>query len=76
MLYLVAASCGLAVGVIVWCAGSRWIATSLQWADSRYPELAGTRKLRVVEGVACGALFFACLALAFWIAWRAWSQMK
>jgi hypothetical protein len=64
------------VGVLVWYVASLWIATSLEWVETHHPELGSTRKLRVAEGVACGALFFACVALACWIAWLIFSQMK
>ncbi|MFY9610134.1 MAG: hypothetical protein WAU45_16155 [Blastocatellia bacterium] len=75
-LYLVAAFCGLGVGVLVWYIVSLWIATSLEWAETQHPKLAGTRKLRIAEGVACGALLFACVALTCWIAWLVWIQIK
>jgi hypothetical protein len=64
------------VGVVVWYIASSWIATSLEWAETHHPELGGTRKLRFVEGAACGALLFACVALACWIAWLVWIQIK
>jgi hypothetical protein len=70
---VVATVLGFAVGVAVWCAGSIWIASSLERAETHYPHLTGTRRLRVAEGVACGALFFACLALAFVVARLIWS---
>jgi len=74
--YLVAAFCGLSVGVLVWYVLSLGIATSLEWAETRHPALGGSRRFRFVEMVACGALFFASVALACWIAWLVWIQMK
>lgn len=67
-LYTIAAFCGLGVGVLVWYVASSWIATSLEWAETHHPTLGGSKKLRIAEGVACGALLFACVALAWWIA--------
>jgi hypothetical protein len=63
------------VGVLVWYFASWWIATSLEWAETHYPELGGSRRLRIAEGIACGALLFACMALSYWIGWLVLSQM-
>ena len=67
-MYFISAIIGLAVGVLIWITLSHWIATSITWAESRHPHLVGSRRIRIGEAVACGALFFGCLALAFWIA--------
>lgn len=75
-MYLLAAITGLTVGVIAWLIASHWIAVSIARAEDRHPELIGSRQLRAAEAVACGALFLACLALAFWLAWRIWIQIR
>ena len=75
-MYLLAAIAGLTVGVIAWLIASHWIALSIAWAEDRRPELIGSRQLRAAEALACGALFLACLALAFWLAWLIWLQVK
>jgi len=62
-----AAIAGLTIGTIVWFLASHWIASSINLVEDRRPELSGTTRLRVAEAIACGALFLACLALAFWI---------
>jgi hypothetical protein len=38
--------------------------------------MIGSRQLRAAEAVACGALFLACLAIAFWLARVVWIQTK
>ncbi len=75
-MYLLAASAGLAAGLIAWLIASHWIAASIAWVEDRRPELVGSRQLRAAEAVACGALFLACLALAFWLARLIWIQIK
>lgn len=75
-MYLVPTVCGFAIGIAFWCGGSIWIATSLERVETRHPQLTGTRSLRIAEGVACGALFFACIALAFGVGRLIWLQMK
>jgi hypothetical protein len=75
-MHLLAAIAGLAVGVIAWLIASHWIAVSIARVEDRRPELVGSRQLRAAEAVACGALFLACLALAFWSAWVIWIQIK
>ena len=67
-MYFVSAIIGLAAGILVWLTVSHWIAASITRAEGRNPALVGSRRVRVSEAVACGTLFFACLALAFWIA--------
>lgn len=62
--------------MLVWYIASSWIATSLEWTETHHPELGGTRRLRIAEGVACGALLLVCVTLAAWIAWLVLSQMK
>jgi hypothetical protein len=68
-LYFVAIVTGLVVGTLVWVVGSHWIANSITWAETNQPHLFGSRRLRAGEALACGLLFLACLAIAFWIAW-------
>lgn len=75
-MYLLAAIAGLAAGVIAWLIASHWIAVSIAWAEDRRPEMIGSRQLRAAEALACGALFLACLALAFWLARVIWIQTK
>ena len=75
-LYFVATVCGFSIGIAIWCGGSMWIASSLDRAEIHHPELIGTRKLRIAEGVACGALFFACVGLAVGLARLIWLQIK
>jgi hypothetical protein len=75
-MYLIAAIGGLAVGVIAWLIASHWIAVSIARVEDRRPELVGSRQLRAAEAVACSALFLACLALASWLAWLIWIQIK
>jgi hypothetical protein len=67
-LYFISAIIGLAVGILVWLFGSHWIASSITGVETRNPDLVGSSRLRIGEAVACGVLFFGCLALAFWIA--------
>lgn len=75
-MYLLAAIAGLTAGVIAWLIASHWIAVSIAWAEDRRPEMIGSRQLRAAEALACGALFLACLALAFWLARVIWIQTK
>jgi hypothetical protein len=75
-MYLLAVIAGLAVGLIAWLIASHWIAASIAWVEDRRPELIGSRQLRASEAVACGVLFLACLALAFWSGWLIWLQIK
>ena len=73
---LLAGLAGLAIGVVVWTTASHFVASSLNWAEDRYPELVGSKKLRVAEITACGVVFLSCLALAAWMTWLIWLQMK
>ena len=75
-MHLLAAISGLTAGVIAWLIASHWIAVSIARLEDRRPELIGSRQLRAAEAVACGALFLACLALASWLAWVIWIQIK
>lgn len=75
-MYLLSAIAGLTIGFVIWLIASDWIATSIAWIEDRRPELVGSRQLRAAEAVACGALFLGCLALAFWMAWLIWTQIK
>ncbi|HKY04862.1 MAG TPA: hypothetical protein VJQ56_08230 [Blastocatellia bacterium] len=67
--YVVAALTGLVAGFIVWLTASHWIAASIARVETRHPHLYHSRRMRAGEVVACGALFFGCLALACWIAY-------
>lgn len=75
-MYFLATIAGLTIAIIVWFLASHWIETSLAWVEDHRPELVGSRRLRVGEAVACGALVLASFALAFWIARLLWLQMK
>jgi len=75
-MYLLAAIGGLTTGVIAWLIASHWIAVSIARVEDRRPELIGSRQLRAAEAVACGAVFLACLALASWLSWVIWIQIK
>jgi hypothetical protein len=66
-LHFIGASLGLFAGLIIWFTGSHWLASSILWAEDRYPRLIGSRRLRVYEIVLCGLLVLGCFALAFWI---------
>ena len=66
-MYALAAIVAFVVGVIVWVLASHWIASSIAWVEDHRPELVGSMQLRVGEALACGALFLACLGLAFWL---------
>jgi hypothetical protein len=73
-MHIVAGIAGLTVGLVVWVTASHWIATSMAWVEDRQPELVGSKQLRVAEALVCGALFVACLSLAFWVARLLWNQ--
>lgn len=75
-MYLLAIIAGLTVGVVVWFLASHWIASSITWVEDRRPELTGSKRLRVGEAVACGALVLASVALAFWITRMLWVQIR
>jgi hypothetical protein len=55
---------------------SHLIETSIEWVEEHRPELVGSKRLRLGEAIACGALVLASFALAFWIARLLWLQMK
>jgi hypothetical protein len=67
-LVIIAGLVGFAAGVIVWYVTSRWIVASIFWVEQRYPQVIGTRAIRVSEAVVCGLQVLACLALAFLLA--------
>jgi hypothetical protein len=67
-LYVIVGLVGLAICVILWYITSRWIASSIFWVEHRYPQVIGTRILKVSEVIVCTLQVFACLALAFWLA--------
>ncbi len=75
-MYFLAVIVALAIGVVVWLLASHWIATYIAWVEDRRPALVGSKQLRAIEAVACGALFLVCLALASWIARLIWIQIK
>jgi cytosine/uracil/thiamine/allantoin permease len=66
--YVIAGLVGFAAGIIVWYITSRWIASTIFWVEHRYPQVVGTRAIKVSEVLACGLQVLACLALAIWIA--------
>ena len=71
-MYVIAGLAGLAASVIVWYITSRWIASSIFWVEQRYPQVVGTRVIKVSEVIACALQVLTCLALAFWVArWMA-----
>jgi hypothetical protein len=63
-LQIVAASLGLILGMITWFTASHWLASSILWFESRYPKLAGSKRLRAYEIVICGLLVLTCFAVA------------
>jgi hypothetical protein len=67
-LYVIAGLVGLAVCVIVWYITSRWIVSSIFWIEHRYPQVIGTKAIRVSEVIVCGLQVLGSFALAFWIA--------
>lgn len=67
-MYFIAIITGLVVGTLVWIVASHWIASWITGTETRQPHLFGSRRLRANEVIACGLLFIACLALAFFIA--------
>jgi hypothetical protein len=74
--YLLAGLAGFGVGVVVWFFASHGIAASIAWVEDNRPELVGSRRLRIAEVTACGALFLTSAALAFLIARMLWLQIK
>lgn len=51
----------------MWFTVSHWVASSILWAENRYPMLVGSKRLRIYEVVICGLLVLVCLAIAVWI---------
>jgi cytosine/uracil/thiamine/allantoin permease len=66
-LYVIAGLVGIAAGVAVWYSTSRWIALSIFWVEHRYPQVIGTKTIKVSEVIVCSLQVLASLALAFWI---------
>jgi hypothetical protein len=75
-LYFLATIVGLTIAIIVWYLASHWIETSIEWVEDHRPELVGSKRLRVGEAVACGALVLVTFALAFWIMRMLWAQIR
>ena len=67
-MYVIAGLVGLAAGVTVWYITSRWIASSIFWVEHRYPQMIGTKTIKVSEVIVCSLQVLASMALAFWIA--------
>ena len=67
-MYVIAGLVGLAASVIVWYITSGWIAASILWVEHRYPQVIGTRVIKLSEVIACALQVLACLALAIWVA--------
>ena len=67
-MYVIAGLVGLAACVIVWYITSRWIVSSIFWIERRYPQVIGTKAIKVSEVIVCGLQVLASLALAIWIA--------
>jgi hypothetical protein len=63
-LHFIGASLGLFAGLIMWFTASHWLASSVLWAENRFPRLIGSKRLRVYEIVICGLLVLACFAIA------------
>ena len=55
------------LGMTTWFAASHWLASSIIWVEGRYPNLIGSKGLRVYESVVCGLLVLACFAVAVFI---------
>jgi hypothetical protein len=67
-LYVITGLAGLTAGVTVWYITSRWIASSIFWVEHRYPQMIGTKTIKVSEVIVCSLQVLASMALAFWIA--------
>lgn len=67
-MYVIFGLVGITGGVILWYITSRWVASSIFWVEHRYPQLVGTRAMRISEAVVCGLQVLGSLALAFWLA--------
>jgi len=75
-LFLLSGIIGLGVGFVIWLVASHWVAAYIAGVEDRQPALVGSKQLRAMEAIICGALFLACLTLAFWIARLVWIQAK
>lgn len=73
---VLAATIGFAIGFAAWATASHFIATSLNRAEERNPELIGSKRLRAAEVTACAIVFLACLALAVWVGWVLWLEVR
>ena len=51
----------------MWFTASHWLASSILWAENRFPRLIGSKRLRVYEVMICGLLVVACFAIAVWV---------
>jgi hypothetical protein len=67
-LYFVVGLAALAMGFMMWFITSPWVAASILWAENHYPQLVGTKSMKVSEMIICGLQVFGCFALAIWIA--------
>jgi len=67
-LHIIAALIGIAIGVIFWIITSPWVVMTIFWVEQHYPQVVGTRAIRISEAVVCGLQVFSCMGLAFWIA--------
>ena len=66
-MHFIAGSLGLIAGVITWFTASHWLASSILWAENRYPGLIGSKRLRIYEIIICALLVLGCFAIAVWI---------
>lgn len=67
-MYIVAAAVGILVAFTAWLITSHAVAASIVWAETRYPQLAGTKAMRVGEAALCGIVVLLCFIFAFWVA--------
>ncbi|HKP86059.1 MAG TPA: hypothetical protein VJZ26_08185 [Blastocatellia bacterium] len=67
-MYFIAGVTGIAAGFSLWFITSPWVASSILWAESRYPHLIGTKSFRAGEIIICGLQVLAAAALALWVA--------
>ena len=67
-MHIIAALIGIAIGFIFWVITSPWVVLTIFWVEQHYPQVVGTRAIRISEAVVCGLQVFACMGLAFWIA--------
>jgi hypothetical protein len=73
---VIAVLIGVGTGFFVWMLSSHWVAVLLNRIEDRNPALAGSRTLRLYEVLICGLVFVVCLALALWLSWLIWVQVK